>query len=178
VRARVWGSVCQAGLEELPHLVREFVPRVRMREVQVSKAGGDQAPPFLQAVQIGLVVLAVPMVVQPFLEPVVLRLGAAVPGLFQMAALPVLYLLEVVLLGLLVALVFPGEQILAALVVRGVLALAARLFRGALFLGDLEVPLFLELAGLWLDLDRLVVLKIPGVPEVLEAGQTCCLLFF
>jgi len=189
VRARVWGSVCQAGLEELPHLVREFVPLVRMREVQVSKAGGDQAPPFLQAVRIGLVVLAVPMVVQPFLEPVVLRLGAAVPGLFQMAALPVLYnlflmvavllyLLEVVLLGLLVALVFPGEQILAALVVRGVLVLAARLFRGALFLGGLEVPLFLELAGLWLDLDRLVVLKILGVPEVLVAVQTCCLLFF
>lgn len=37
--------------------------------------------------------------------------------------------------------------------------------------------MFLELAGLWLDLDRLVVLKIPGVPEALEAVQTCCLLF-
>ena len=75
--------------------MREFEPLVRMREVQVSMAGGvPKAPPFLQAVLIGLVVLAVPMVVLPFLEPAVLRLGAAVPGLFQMAALPVLYLLE------------------------------------------------------------------------------------
>lgn len=125
--------------------MREFVPLVQMREVQVSLAGGDQASPFLQVVQTRLVVLAVPMVVQPFLEPAVLRLGAAVPGLFQMVALPVLYLLEVVLLGLLVALVFQGvrllrvlvflgEQILVALVFRGVLALAALVFRGARFL--------------------------------------------
>ena len=70
------------------------MPLVQMREVQVSLAGGDQASPFLQVVQTRLVVLAVPMVVQPFLEPAVLSLGAAVPGLFQMVALPVLYLLE------------------------------------------------------------------------------------
>lgn len=200
MRARVWGSVCQAGLGELPHLVQEFVPLVLMREVQVSKAGGDRwAPPFLQAVQIGLVplvVLGVQMVVQPFLEPEVLLLGAVVPGLYLRAALldlynlflmvVLLYLLKVVLLGLLVAqglrvleaLVFPGEQILAALVFREVMALAARLFRGALFLGVLEVLLFLELAYLWLDLDRPVVLKIPGVPEALEVVQTCLFVFF
>lgn len=196
MRARVWGSVCQAGLGELPHLVQEFVPLVLMREVQVSKAGGDRwAPPFLQAVQIGLVplvVLGVQMVVQPFLEPEVLLLGAVVPGLYLRAALldlynlflmvVLLYLLEVVLLGLLVAqglrvLVFRREQILAALVFRGVMALAVRLFREALFLGVLEVPLFLELAYLWLDLDRPVVLKIPGVPEDLEAVQTCFFVF-
>lgn len=196
MRARVWGSVCQAGLGELPHLVQEFVPLVLMWEVQVSKAGGDRwAPPFLQAVEIGLVplvVLGVQMVVQPFLEPEVLLLGAVVPGLYLRAALldlynlflmvVLLYLLEVVLLGLLVAqglrvLVFRREQILAALVFRGVMALAVRLFREALFLGVLEVPLFLVLAYLWLDLDRPVVLKIPGVPEVLEAVQTCLLVF-
>ena len=52
--------------------------------------------------------------------------------------------------GVLVAQVFLGEQIL---VLRGVLPLmplGARVVRGALFLGGLE--LFLELAGLWLDL--------------------------
>jgi len=132
------------------------------------------------------------MVVQTFLEPAVHYLGAVVPGFFQLAASPVLYLLLVVLLVALVfqgvqvlgAQVFLGEQILVVLVFRGVLALAAlvaRVFRGALFLGGLEVPLFLELAALWLDLDRLVVLKIPGVlevPEVLEAGRTFCLPVF
>ena len=48
--------------------------------------------------------------------------------------------------------VFLGEQILVVLVLRGVLPLTAQVFRGALFLGGLEVPLFLELVGLWLDL--------------------------
>ena len=48
--------------------------------------------------------------------------------------------------------VFLGEQILVVLVLWGVLALAARVFRGALLLRVLEVPLLLELAGLWLDL--------------------------
>ena len=51
--------------------------------------------------------------------------------------------------------VFLGEQILVVLVLRGVLALGARVFRGdpgALLLRVLEVPLLLELAGLWLDL--------------------------
>ena len=63
-----------------------------MREVQVSMAGGvPQMPPFLQAVPIGLVGL---MVVQPFLEPVVQYLGAEVPGFFQLAESPVLYLLK------------------------------------------------------------------------------------
>ena len=82
----------QAGLEELPHLVREFVPLVRLREVQVSMAEAvPQAPPFLQAVPIGLLVL---MVVQPFLEPVVQYLGAAAPGFFQLVESPVLYLLK------------------------------------------------------------------------------------
>ena len=157
----------QAGLEELPHLVREFVPLVRLREVQVSMAEAvPQAPPFLQVV---------PMVVQPFLELSV-----------QMAEWRVLYLLSVVLLvalvfqgvqvlGVLVVQVFLGEQILVVLVFRGALTLAARVVQGALFLGGLEVHLSLELAVLWLDLDRLVVPKIPGVLEVLEAVQT---LFF
>ena len=58
-------------------------------------------------------------------------------------------LLRVLGLG---AQVFLGEQILVDLVLRGVLALVARVFQGALFLGGLVVPLFLELAGLWLDL--------------------------
>jgi hypothetical protein len=131
------------------------------RGVQVSMAGGvPQSPPFLQVVPIGLVVL---MVVQPFLEPVVQYLGAEVPGFFQLAQSPVLYLLSVVLLGAQVAL---GVRVLwGALVFRGVLPLTVQ--------GVLEVPLFLELADLWLDL----VLKIPGVPEVLEAGQTLCLRF-
>ena len=69
------------------------------------------------------------------------------------------YLLVVLLVALvfqgvqvLGAQVFLGEQILVVLVFRGVLALVARVFRGALFLGGLEVPLFLELAALWLDL--------------------------
>ena len=58
-------------------------------------------------------------------------------------------LLRVLGLG---AQVFLGEQILVVLVLRVVLSLVARVFRGSLFLGGLEVPLFLELAGLWLDL--------------------------
>ena len=62
------------------------------RGVQVLMAGGvPQAPPFLLAVPIGSVV---PMVVQPFLEPVVQYLGAEVPGFFQLAQSPVLYLLK------------------------------------------------------------------------------------
>ena len=62
------------------------------RGVQVLMAGGvPLSPPFLQVVPIGLVV---PMVVQPFLEPVVQYLGVEVPGFFQLAQSPVLYLLK------------------------------------------------------------------------------------
>ena len=81
--------------------MREFVPLVRLRGVQVSMGVGvPQAPPFLQVVPIGLLVL---MVVQPFLEPEVLLLGAVVPGLYLRAALLDLYnlFLMVVLLYLL-----------------------------------------------------------------------------
>jgi hypothetical protein len=147
-------------------------------------AGGVQlSPPFLQVVPIGLVVL---MVVQPFLEPVVQILGAEVPGFFQLAQSPVLYLRSVVLLGA-QALVFRGVQVLGVRVYLGEQTRVVLVFRGVLPLtvqgvleaqalwGDLEVPLFLEFADLWLDLD--LVLKIPGVPEVLEAGQTLCLRF-
>ena len=46
-----------------------------------------------------------------------------------------------------------GEQILVVLVLRGVLPLMVQGALGARVLwGDLEVPLFLELADLWLDL--------------------------
>jgi hypothetical protein len=125
--------------------------------------------PFLQVVPIGLVV---PMVVQPFLEPVVQYLGAEVPGFFQLAQSPVLYLLSVVLLGAQVAQVLWGDLgaqvFLGGLVFRGVLPLTVQgALEAQVLWGDLEVPLFLELADLWLDLD--LVLKIP---EVLEAGQT------
>ena len=65
---------------------------------------------------------------------------------------------------LLVALVFQGEQVLGAQVYLGEQNLGGLVFRGVLPLtvqgvlearalwGDLEVPLFLELADLWLDL--------------------------
>ena len=63
------------------------MPLVRLRGVQVSMGVGvPQAPPFLQAVPKGLLVL---MVVQPFLEPVVQYLGAAGPGFFQLVESPV-----------------------------------------------------------------------------------------
>ena len=66
------------------------MPLVRLRGVQVSMAGVvPQAPPFLQAVPIGVL-----MVVQPFLEPVVQYLGVEVLGLFQLAESRVLYLLK------------------------------------------------------------------------------------
>ena len=68
------------------------MPLVRLRGVQVSMVGEvPQAPPFLQVVPIGLLVL---MVVQPFLEPVVQYLGVEVLGLFQLAESRVLYLLK------------------------------------------------------------------------------------
>ena len=66
-----------------------------------------------------------------------------------------------VLLG---ALVFQGEQVLGAQVYLGEQNLGGLVFRGVLPLtvqgaleaqvlwGDLEVPLFLEFADLWLDL--------------------------
>ena len=66
--------------------MREFVPLVRLRGVQVSMVVGIlQAPPFLQVL----------MVVQPFLELVVQYLGAVVPpGFFQLVESRVLYLLK------------------------------------------------------------------------------------